>query len=272
MKKLFPIFQLTSLVFMQFCFSGELFNNVFDEPTYPNHKIELMVQKPVNQEYQAIVFLHGAGKENGLKGLSPASLDYWLKKGYAVAAISLPGFGQSTGEKDFCGPFTMNSLDFAMNRIKKELDVSKFAIIGYGQGSLAAILLSTQRNDIHCIVCSNGGYDFLRHKIPSDSLFSILEKKGYNLDCNDEKALLFRSPIYRISEITAPIFILHRKGNPMISEKEAIDFQEAMIAAGKECHLVVKDRTPGSDEQKLSFEEILMETEFWLEGHIKKHY
>jgi len=267
MKKLLLCIVGTFLASSQLGFAEDAFIREFED-TYPNHKIELMLQKSLDQESKAILFLHGA-QDLGLKSISQTHLNYWLGKGYAVAAVSMPGFGESTGERDFCGPFTIDSLNLVINRIKEELSASELAIMGFEPGGLAAILLSAHRNDISCIICTNGGYDLLRHKVPNDQLMSILEQKRYKLDCNDEVALIDRSPIYHISDIATPIFLLHRKGHPVVNEKEAMDFYEAMLAAGKECHLVIKDRNPGSDEQKLSYEEILTETESWLDNIMK---
>jgi len=228
-----------------------------------SQKIELLLEEPSLKTDRMIIFLHGA-QDPGLKSISPTCFTHWLEKGYAVAAISMPGFGQSSGKRDFCGTFTIASLNWAIEWVKQRLSISSFSLIGFGQGGMAALLLATQRRDIRCIVCSNGGYDLLRHR--NDFLFHTLKTKGYEIDCNDEHALMLRSPLYHVSDITTPLFLLHRKGNPLVSEQEAIDFHEAMLTARKECHLALKERTPGSDEQKLSYKEILEETEEWLES------
>ena len=228
-------------------------------------KQDRMIQRPVNANYPCILLLHGS-QESGWRSISPQVNAYWIEKGFAVAAVSMPGYGLSSGKKDFCGPCTIDALNFAIDEIKNELNVSQITIIGFGQRAIAALLLAAQRIDIQCLICANAGYDLLRHQAADDPLMGVLREK-YDLDCNDEKALIVRSPLYHISKITAPIFLLHRRGNPIINEQEAIDFHKAMLAAGKECHLVIKDKTLSSDEQKLSFEEILLETESWLLYH-----
>jgi hypothetical protein len=62
------------------------------------------------------------------------------------------------------------------------------------------------------------------------------------------------------------LFVLHRCRNPIISEKEAPDFYEAMPMNGKECYLTIKDKTANDDSQKLSYEKILVETETWIDN------
>lgn len=264
MKKLMLFFACTSLAFMEYVVAEEAFSRKFIESTYPNHVIEFIIERPCNQKFQTILFLHG-GKNTGLDSISSSHLIHWIEKGYAVAAISMPGFGQSTGERDFCGPFTINSLNQAINQIKNELGTSRLSIIGFGQGGMAAILLAAYRDDIIGVICSNGGYDLLRHKAENDALFNGLEKKGYRLDFNSNEALMFRSPLHHISNISAPIFLLHRNGNPMVNENEVIDFHKAMLEAGKKCQLILKDKMMGDDDMKLSYEEVLLEAESWLD-------
>jgi len=260
MKKLFFIFICGVASFMSFGHADEI-------PMPLASQIEIEIRKPAQKTFQVIVFLHGAN-ELGLKSIRPACFEHWLEKGHAVAAISMPGYGNSTGERDFCGPATLEALHVALDYIKQELGEPKLGIMGFGQGGLAATLLSAERDDIACVVSSNGGYDLVRHNASDDLLMNVLEQKGYQLDLASEDDLIFRSPLYHVSSISAPLFLLHRKGNPMVSEQEAVDFHSAMLAAGKECFLVLKDRTYTDDMQKLSFEEILEESESWIDEHM----
>ncbi|NGX45801.1 MAG: hypothetical protein K940chlam2_00981 [Chlamydiae bacterium] len=260
MKKLFIVSVCCFVSLMRFACSYEL--PIIEESL--TCQIEIQIQKPVYETFQVMVFLHGA-QDLGLRSIHPAVFEHWLEKGYAVAAISMPGYGNSTGERDFSGPNTLDALHISIDRIKEELAVPKLGMIGFGQGGLAATLLSAQRGDIACVVSSNGGYDLLRHNASDDILRSILENKKYQLDLTSEEDLIVRSPLYHVSEMSAPLFLLHRKGNPIVSEQEAVDFHDAMLAAGKECFLVIKDKTPTDDEQQLSFEEILIEAESWID-------
>lgn len=231
-----------------------------------NQQIEIFVQKPLEETTKLLLFLHGAATNKGLHSISQAWFNHWLSKGYIVAAISLPGYGQTTGVKDFCGPFTMQSLSSAVDYIKRQLGISELGIVGFGQGSTAGLLLTAQRTDIRCIVCSNGGYDLVRHLVAGDALLEIL-RANYAIEITEE-AFKRRSPIEYISFIKTPAFILHREGNPIINESEVLDFVEAMQSAGNECLCSIRRKTPKADVQKLSYEEILLESEEWLDHHM----
>jgi hypothetical protein len=97
-----------------------------------------------------------------------------------------------------------------------------------------------------------------------------LKKKDHQVDFSSDEALIARSPIYHVLKIATPIFLLHRKGNPVVNETEVVDFYQAMLGAGKECYLALKDKTLDDDEMKLSYKEILSETELWLDSLMQK--
>jgi dipeptidyl aminopeptidase/acylaminoacyl peptidase len=231
------------------------------------HQIEIFLQAPQRKHSPLLVFLHGAGTDKGIKSLSNDWIDHWSKKGYATAAISLPGFGQTTGRKDFCGPFTLQCLHFALDAIKEKLGVSDFGIIGFGQGSIAALLLATERPDIHCVVSSNGCYDVLSHLKKEDPLCKALLAKNYAI-AFDEPDFILRSPLAHVSNILSKVFVLHREGNLTIPLEEAIQFVDAMRDAGKECTFSI---LPPSFEnpEKITYEEILTEAEAWIDAQMK---
>src|SRR5690348_9916892 len=90
-----------------FLYSKEITTSLLHTGEMYEHKIEVFVQKSERESAPLLVFLHGASTERGIKTFCQECLDHWASKGYAIGGISLPGFGESTGRKDFCGPFTM---------------------------------------------------------------------------------------------------------------------------------------------------------------------
>ena len=63
----------------------------------------------------------------------------------------------------------------------------------------------------------------------------------------------------------APVYLLHRDGNPVIQVEEVQSFYQAMLENEKNCTLSILESTPENDSQILSYEEILRETERWIE-------
>ncbi len=225
---------------------------------------ETYLQKSEKQEAPFLLFLHGAASDKGVGSIAKSWFDHWVEKGYSVGAISMPGYGNTTGQKDFCGPVTIAFLRTALEAMKHELGVTEFGIIGFGQGSQAGILLAGGRDDVTCLVCSNGIYDLLRHLSPDDLLVQTLIMKNYAVEI-EEEAFKMRSPMERVANIKTPVFILHRAGHPITSEDEVREFAERLRHAGQECIFSVLPASPGRDVQKISYEEILRETETWID-------
>jgi len=233
--------------------------------TESHETVEIFIQKSEQENAPLLLFLHGVNDE-GLSSISKTWFDYCVKKGYSVGAVSMPGYGKTSGPKDYCGPFTMKTLNYAIDLMKKELGVSSFGIIGFGQGAHAGLLLTTERDDIRCLVCSNGRFDLLRHFHPESALINTLISQNYDLVINEEE-LRIRSPQELVSQIKAPIFILQRETSPIVSTNEAMRFAASLTHLGKECAICIFPK--GADLQKITYEEILQETESWVDAKMK---
>lgn len=226
--------------------------------------IETYAERPENCNESLMIFLHGAASTTGLHSLGTAWFEHWLDKGYAVAAISLPGYGTSEGTKDFCGPATIEALSGALDSIKEELQIENIGLIGFGQGGFASVLLSAKRDDITCIVCANSGYDLLRHRRPDDELMPLLERK-YGLDRDDIDALTVRSPMYQTETMDTPLYLIQRTPCRWIMEEEVLDFVHLMNTASKECHTSFRERTETRSYDKITDQEVLLEAEEWVD-------
>lgn len=232
------------------------------------HQLEIFIQKPHGENTPLLVLLHGASTDRGIKTFSQECIDSCMNRGYAVAGISLPGFGQSTGRKDFCGPFTMKWLHFALDAIKEECQAKDFGVIGFGQGGLAALLLASERPDIRCIVCPNAVVDLLAHLNPESRIWRGLFYKNYDIVLDEENFLL-RSPMQRVQDILSPAFLLIREESTAVPPSEVKRFAEAMRHAGKTCQVSVLPKAPeGRDPDIIFCEEVFGETAHWIDAHM----
>jgi dipeptidyl aminopeptidase/acylaminoacyl peptidase len=194
--------------------------------------------------------------------LSKEIFSAWLNKGYSVAAVSLPGFGDSEGEKDCCGPETISALSSVVDVMKEKYKISKLAVIGFGHGGIAARLLSAKRKDLRAVVCTNCIIDFL--DLPT-SIVSNIKNKDYKFDLSSREERLARSPFHVISDISAPLFIFHREGDPTVDQKFPEAFHSSMLSLGKECFLSIRKKLPGLHEARIHYFEVLEEAQEWLE-------
>lgn len=232
----------------------------------PLNRIEIDTQKATGAEIAPlVVFLHGAG-QNGVKEVRKFWFDFMRRKGYSVAAISMPGFGDSTGRKDFCGPHTIKTIDYALDQIKEEMGVDDFGMFLWGQGAMAGLIAASNRDDVRCLISANGGYDLLRHQ-GEGGLLSRLKALNFDFDIDDQEQVLARSPMTKIDGLNTPVCLVHRQGAYGVKEDELVAFHNAMVAAGKECQLHFVDRALGDGSRdKLKGFEILRVCESWFDS------
>ncbi len=83
-------------------------------PDDPSKKVEAFLEKPAGSgPWPTVVLLHGyqaAPSAGGKDFVTWGVLDKFAKRGYLAVAVSEPGYGNSSGPADFCGPFTQHAV------------------------------------------------------------------------------------------------------------------------------------------------------------------
>jgi hypothetical protein len=77
-------------------------------------RIELFWTKPEgNGPFPAILYIHGhqeTVRNGGQTFVESGRLGTMASRGYVAAAVSQPGYGNSSGPPDFCGPVTQSAV------------------------------------------------------------------------------------------------------------------------------------------------------------------
>lgn len=235
-------------------------------PQDPSKQIEIIISTlETKEKFPLVVLLHGSSMKNGAGDFNPKYYQFGAEKGIAVAAISLPGFGKSGGQNDFCGPFTMHALHAAIDHLKQHLPVTSVGIIGFGVGGLAATLLSSQRDDLGYVISANGVYDLSRLFDKGDMIRNVLVETGIAIEFT-LPAIHMRSPMETTSNICCPMFLLHRKFNSQVREDEVMRFSDAVNDQGGDCTVVFLEG--GEHDQKISLCEVIKAAGKWIEDHL----
>ena len=83
-------------------------------PDDPSKRVEAFFEKPRGHApWPTVVLLHGyqiPPSAGGKVFVNWGVLDKYAKRGYLAVAVSEPGFGNSTGPADFCGPLSIEKL------------------------------------------------------------------------------------------------------------------------------------------------------------------
>jgi dipeptidyl aminopeptidase/acylaminoacyl peptidase len=187
---------------------------------------EVFLFRPVGKgPFPGIILLHG--EQPGPTGL-PGGKEFYIDgtgemlatQGFAVMAPSMPGFGDSSGKRDFVGPKTLAKLHAAITHFQKlsYVDSRRIAIYGVSRGATAAALLARRIPDVRALILQSGLYD-LRAVTKKEG------KKGKGKEMPREarlltdqiereagkspEAMLRRSPAAYSRELKCPIFLIH---------------------------------------------------------------
>ncbi len=89
---------------------------------------------------QAVFFVHGLGEDSSSWELN---MNYFLKKGYRVIAIDLPGFGRSKGYTKV----SINDFSESIYELIRYLQLNKPVLIGHSMGGQACANFSIKHNE-----------------------------------------------------------------------------------------------------------------------------
>jgi dipeptidyl aminopeptidase/acylaminoacyl peptidase len=152
-------------------------------------------------------------------------------RGYVAAAVSQPGYGQSDGPPDFCGPYTqaavMKVIDFL--RQMPVVQPQHVALYGYSRGAIVASMVATQDSQLAAVVLGAGAYDFSRwYPTPVPGINANIEREAGT----SAEAFRARSAIVHVERMKAPILILHGAQDERVPVRQAEAFAETLQAKG----------------------------------------
>ena len=152
-------------------------------------------------------------------------------QGFVAAALSQPGYGNSDGPPDFCGPFTQEAALVALAFLRKQpfVDPKKVALYGYSRGAIVASMVTTRDPQLAAIVLGAGAYDFFTwYPTPLPGIdTNIRLETGASAE-----AFRARSAIYHVAKIRAPVLLLHGAQDERIPALQAEAFAERLKASG----------------------------------------
>lgn len=208
-------------------------------------KVEFFWTKPAGDgPYAAILFIHGHQEQirnGGEAYVKVGRLGIMTTKGYVAAAISQPGYGNSDGPPDFCGPFTQDAvlvaIDFLRNR--PFVNPNKVVLFGYSRGAIVASMVATKDQNLAAVILGAGAYDFFKwYPTGIPGINANIEWEAGT----SSKAFKDRSAIYHVEKIKAPILLLHGARDERIPVSQTKAFAEKLKAQGISVKMVIFPR------------------------------
>ena len=220
-------------------------------------KIEILWAKPAAEGRRpAVLFIHGHQESNRNGGetyVRIGRLGTMARRGYVAAAISQPGYGNSEGPPDFCGPATQDAVLAALEHLRGKpfVDPDRVAVFGYSRGAVVAAMVATRDARLAGVVLGAGAYDFFT--------FYPTPMRGINMNISAEAgtsaaAFRARSALHHADKIRAPVLILHGQRDQRIPVEQAHAFAARLGAAGVPVSLKVFPNAahsiPGEDQYR----------------------
>jgi len=198
-------------------------------------KIEVFWTKPTEPgPWPAILFIHGHQEQirnGGEAFVRTGRLGIMASRGYVAGALSQPGYGNSDGPPDFCGPFTQEAVVVAIDFLRNQLFVNpnKVALYGYSRGAIVASMVATKDPKLAAVVLGAGAYNFFSwYPTPLRGIDTNIEREAGT----SAEAFKARSAIYHADKITVPVLLLHGAQDERVPIQQTEAFAEKLQANG----------------------------------------
>lgn len=198
-------------------------------------RVELFWIRPAGDgPYPVLLLIHGHQehlRNGGEAFVRTGRLEVIATLGYVAAALSQPGYGDSDGPPDYCGPFTQDATMVAVDFLRRQpfVDSKRVALYGYSRGAIVASMVATRDSRLAAVVLGAGAYDF----------FSWYPTPLPGIDANirletgaSAEAFRARSAIYHVDKIRAAVLVLHGAQDERIPVRQAELFSEKLKASG----------------------------------------
>jgi len=211
-----------------------------------NKAVELFSAKPEgNGPFPVVLFIHGhqeGPRDGGEAYVRTGRLGIMALRGYVSAAVSQPGYGNSAGPPDYCGPFTQQAVLVAIDYLRRQPFVSanKVALFGYSRGAIVAAMVATQDPGLAAVVLGAGAYDFFNWH---PTLPGIARNRDAEAGTSAD-AFMARSAMYHAEQIKAPVLLLHGAADERIPVQQAEAFAARLKAAGVRYRIKIYPGTP----------------------------
>jgi len=232
------IANIVALIFISDIAKAEI-KHEFISQAENSAKIEIFWSKPTNKgKYPLLILVHPhqswPDKVGGKVFINNNFIKKWSDKGYVVAALSQPGYGESDGSSDFCGERSQQAVIETINFFKKKPFVMSDKVFLYGgsRGAVVSSMVATKQSGLAGVILKSGVYDFIKAYKSYSWFNSIKLSMLWEIGWPSEEKLKSRSAFYFADQIKIPLLVIHGTEDDRADIESAKEFVSKINAAG----------------------------------------
>lgn len=237
-------------IFLVFVFLGSVlcaaneFDQVecryIDNPNDPCHRIEFFTLKPKGVGPFPVLFvLHGhqppETSNGGEQLVKLGYLDMLVQEGIVAVAISIPGFGNSGGSRDFSGPNSQKAIATVVEYFKQfpYIDSAKMGIYGISKGAILASMVHKYTSSLNLQILEAGTYDLSARNFLLPSYLSGIQKNLIAESGGTDRDFMERSALFNTEYIHANTLILAGEFDDRRTVPSSVALHEKLLAEKK---------------------------------------
>jgi len=191
--------------------------------------------------WPVLIYIHGHQERQrpGGKDLADGGvLERMARRGVVAVSVSQPGYGQSDGPPDFCGPYTQHAVMAVVAELRKWKFVNpdKIGLYGISRGAVVASLVEAQDRRLAAAILVAGFYDFEK------SYQNLIEEARTNAHARGmveniqaesgatSEDIRARSAILSANQIRTPTLIINGERDFRVAVPDIVEF-ESLIKA-----------------------------------------
>ncbi len=146
-------------------FPGGLYSRMIRRSHDYARQVEIFWMEPKREKpWAAVIFVHAhqEGEIQGGRALYDwGALQHAADQGYYAVAVSVPGYGKSSGPRDFAGVDSQNAVADVIRHVRKlgTVNPERIALVGISRGATLAAKVGENIGGLAALVLVSGAYE-----------------------------------------------------------------------------------------------------------------